>query len=345
MAAHPLIDSQASLMSRLPSELALADVDPLGITGLGTADRVSTGDRENAVAFAERVWGSHRLEIVGDDARFLATLASVDIGPLLLAEVAYDAHTIVRREPLPSSVMIVIPLRARIIVSAGTTRFVAEPYRSMVAIGSRDAVEIEWVAGARGFVLRIDAAGLDDAAHLISPGASPVEVDTVPVSGASGFAIYGVVQMLARLVAEGGVRSAILRRVTHQALLTLALALAPPLTGEPDVKAVGGHRVREAMDLVSAEDAAHHTVTGIAAALGVSVRTLETDFHRELGIAPHGFLREARLARVREELELARRGELTVTAVASRWGFHHHGRFVTLYRARFGELPSATLRR
>jgi AraC-like DNA-binding protein len=34
-----------------------------------------------------------------------------------------------------------------------------------------------------------------------------------------------------------------------------------------------------------------------------------------------------------------------VTAVALRWGFGHLGQFAADYRARFGELPSETLRR
>ena len=32
-----------------------------------------------------------------------------------------------------------------------------------------------------------------------------------------------------------------------------------------------------------------------------------------------------------------------VGAVAARWGFHHPGQFAALYRAEFGQRPSATL--
>jgi AraC family transcriptional regulator, ethanolamine operon transcriptional activator len=32
-----------------------------------------------------------------------------------------------------------------------------------------------------------------------------------------------------------------------------------------------------------------------------------------------------------------------VTAVATRWGFYHFGRFSAAYRRLFGEVPSATI--
>ena len=34
----------------------------------------------------------------------------------------------------------------------------------------------------------------------------------------------------------------------------------------------------------------------------------------------------------------------TVSSVAARWGFAHHGRFATAYRRKFGRLPAQTLR-
>ena len=52
-----------------------------------------------------------------------------------------------------------------------------------------------------------------------------------------------------------------------------------------------------------------------------------------------------RLEAVRGALLAADPGRSTVADVAMRFGFWELGRFAGAYRARFGELPSATLRR
>ena len=54
-------------------------------------------------------------------------------------------------------------------------------------------------------------------------------------------------------------------------------------------------------------------------------------------------LKDIRLERARAEL-LAGGDGVSVTTVAMAWGFTHLGKFSNDYRARFGELPSQTLR-
>ena len=61
---------------------------------------------------------------------------------------------------------------------------------------------------------------------------------------------------------------------------------------------------------------------------------------------PMNYLRHLRLHRVRAALTYVSqtRSPVAVTAVASRWGFVHLGRFAQQYRQLFGEAPSETLR-
>jgi len=57
------------------------------------------------------------------------------------------------------------------------------------------------------------------------------------------------------------------------------------------------------------------------------------------------YLREVRLRRAHDELLASPPSSTTVSAVASRWGIVHLGRFAAAYRAAFGESPSQTLAR
>ncbi|WP_167458959.1 MULTISPECIES: helix-turn-helix domain-containing protein [Streptomyces] len=49
-------------------------------------------------------------------------------------------------------------------------------------------------------------------------------------------------------------------------------------------------------------------------------------------------------SRAHEELARADARCTTVSAIAGKWGFAHHGRFARAYRELFGESPAQTLR-
>jgi transcriptional regulator GlxA family with amidase domain len=103
--------------------------------------------------------------------------------------------------------------------------------------------------------------------------------------------------------------------------------------------------VRAAQELIDVEPLGVDTVGQLAAAVHVSVRALEEGFRKHVGAPPMAYLRNVRLARVRDELEAGDPQELTVASIARRWRFAHLGRFAQIYRARYGELPAETLRR
>lgn len=86
------------------------------------------------------------------------------------------------------------------------------------------------------------------------------------------------------------------------------------------------------------------SVPDVAAALGVSVRSLQQGFRQWRNSTPNEFLRQTRLRLVREELRHSDEGT-DVTSVALRHGLTHLGRFSAYYQSTFAELPSTTLRR
>jgi AraC-like DNA-binding protein len=111
--------------------------------------------------------------------------------------------------------------------------------------------------------------------------------------------------------------------------------------GRPASQAV----VKQAIDLMRGHPETVWTTAEVARATGVSVRALQKAFAKAGEPPPMTYLRQLRLHRVRTELTNASqtRSPVAVTAVASRWGFVHLGRFAQQYRQLFGEAPSQTL--
>jgi AraC-like DNA-binding protein len=79
--------------------------------------------------------------------------------------------------------------------------------------------------------------------------------------------------------------------------------------------------------------------------VGVPERTLRSVCEEQLALSPRRFLALRRLHMTREMLLRSDHQSVTVTQVATSYGFWELGRFATIYKALFGESPSATLRR
>jgi len=102
--------------------------------------------------------------------------------------------------------------------------------------------------------------------------------------------------------------------------------------------------LKKAIEWLEAEPARPWRVGELARLSGIAPRTLQKQFHRFLNKAPLDFLRELRFNYARQELLRGGQGR-SITDIAFRYGFAHLGRFAIQYRRRYGESPSATLRR
>lgn len=94
------------------------------------------------------------------------------------------------------------------------------------------------------------------------------------------------------------------------------------------------------------EENAHLDIrlTDIAAAIGVTPRTVQYTFRRHLDTTPLEYLRRERLHRAHRDLQAADPSVDTVMEIAGRWRFGHPGRFSMAYKEAFGIPPSRTLR-
>jgi AraC-like DNA-binding protein len=136
------------------------------------------------------------------------------------------------------------------------------------------------------------------------------------------------------------------RHIEQGIIAALVEGLPHNYTGEmqDQVRRIPAAVVRRAEEFIIAHLKDPLNIGDIAAAAGVSARSLHRNFRRHRGYSPLEFLRLARLKRVRAELETGR-SNITVTSVAMDYGFFHLGRFSHFYKRRYGESPCKTLQR
>ena len=104
--------------------------------------------------------------------------------------------------------------------------------------------------------------------------------------------------------------------------------------------------VRLAVDYLERNADLPVTLSDVAAHSSVTPRALQLAFRAHLATSPMAYLRQRRLDLVHDELRWATPGEgASVTDIAARWTFTESSRLVAHYRRRYGENPSATLRR
>jgi AraC-like DNA-binding protein len=108
--------------------------------------------------------------------------------------------------------------------------------------------------------------------------------------------------------------------------------------------AASAWQVERAIGYIEANWERSLTVEALAAATGTSVRSLFLTFRKSRGCSPMAYVRNVRLERAREILSKPT-FETSIAAVATRCGFHNQSHFAKRYLARYGELPSATLKR
>jgi AraC-like DNA-binding protein len=127
-------------------------------------------------------------------------------------------------------------------------------------------------------------------------------------------------------------------------------ALVECLSKSPAVGATAATRERQDVAvrfeaLLQTQPEQYFLMAEICSALGVSARTLRLSCEEQLGMGPTEYVRRRRMQLVHRALRHGNRDGASISGVARRYGFRGLGRFAADYRALYGELPSATLRR
>ena len=136
---------------------------------------------------------------------------------------------------------------------------------------------------------------------------------------------------------------------TEGAVLHLTAALLSDQSPRADTAREATYRIRagvRAREYIDAHLDQPLSLAKVCAASYASARALEYGFRELYALSPMGYVRCARLSRVRNDLYLSEPRPRAVTQLAMKWGFWHSwASFPADYRAFFGELPSETLAR
>ncbi|WP_067805839.1 AraC family transcriptional regulator [Nocardia beijingensis] len=308
-----------------------------------------TADPDVARAAMSGILREHRLDPGASTME--ASCNVVRYGDIGLVYKHYGVRVRIRTEPIGTFRLVQIPLAGWARVLNGTADIAFDP--AVASVPDPDAsLDMNWHESSRQLLVRFDRAALDDhlrrmlgrvpdrplrmamAMHLRSPAARTwLESLRMLQTDAEGPGLF---------------LDPRLRPQVEQLMMSQFLLAQPNSYTEFLLDVAPGKStprpIRLAEQLIT--DHAHEmlTITDIAEAVGLSVRSLQEGFRRYLDTTPTARLREARLVGVHAALTAADPTTTTVAAVAADWGFWHLGRFAALYRRRWGVPPAVTLR-
>ncbi|MCD2196886.1 AraC family transcriptional regulator [Actinomycetospora endophytica] len=314
---------------------------------------METADVDEAQHVVTDVYVPHELDSLGGrplDAR----LNSIASERLTLGYLVYGANASLDLPPLEHCYHVNLTLNGRTEVTrrAGRERAVTEAGRSGAVLLPTEDSTVTWSPEAVQFAMKFPRGPLEE--HLGGligrPVTDPLDFDiSMDLSDGPGAALMAAVRFLqteidrpggisdsplARAQLETYVMTALLHGVRHQ--YTDALH-APRAEDRPTL-------VRQALEFIETHAGEPFSIPQLAKRLGVSTRTLQVTFARNVGMTPSEYVRDQRLSRVHAELVTGDPSSTSVTECAAAWGFLHQGRFSEQYRHKYGELPSRTLR-
>jgi AraC-like DNA-binding protein len=316
--------------------------------------KVRTHDVERARAEVGRVFCPHRLVPQSGARTVELRLGARKVGGVGVIDLDYASPVRIQPRPLETFYLVQMPRQGSAVVRhAGRTAVSTAETASVLS--PQDASDMQWSRATPHRIFYVLRTSLDrELERLLGrPVDDPVRFEVgMPMTTAAGQAWRRGVDFLADELAQAGDASlfdhpAVARRFEEAVVGKLLLTHRHNYTDaleRPTPHPAPGRLARRACALMKEHHDEQLTVGDVAEALGVSVRTLQECFRSEFGSTPMTYLRTCRLDAAHQALRDAEPGA-SVTTIALQHGFAHMGRFASEYRARFGETPSATLRR
>jgi AraC-like DNA-binding protein len=334
-----------------------AAVSEFGDAGarLAAYARVWTTDVDEAAESIGRIFCPHALDPLQHswpDFHALHNCAAFD--GFSVNYVAYGGSVSIDPGCLDRFFLLQVPIRGRAQVRTGGREVEANPGAVASVLSPTLPTRMLWRDHCAQLILLLDRRQVErKAAALADAAAGPVEFEPhIDLNAPFGRALQSQIEYLVDLAEQGKpasglspVLAATLRESIVGLLLTgqrhnLSAAIHRTTTRRAPPPAV----FKRAWESLEAHAAEPLDLQRLAQLSGIGIRSLQLGFKRHFGVSISMALLDFRLEHLHARLSNAKPGERIVD-IAFDLGFSHLSRMASVYRAKFGESPSETLRR
>ena len=316
--------------------------------------RVTTDDVDEAAEQIGRIFCPHDLKpaqvrAAGFSARHnCAAFAGFSIN-----YVAYGGSVSIDPGCLDRFFLVQVPLTGAARIRAGACELDAVPERTASLLSPTIPTRMMWSDCAQAILLLDRRMVEQRAAALAGRATGVVEFDPViDLDAPSGRALrtsLAGLMTLAERIGPSGRLSPVATADWREALLDHLLngqrhGLSDAIRTFSGAAERLPRALRAARDYLAENADEPLDLAQLACASGIGVRALQLGFRRHFGLSISQMLLDMRLAGLNARLARAA-PDASITEIAFDLGFSHLGRMAGAYREKFGETPSATLRR
>lgn len=317
--------------------------------------RVATCDVDDAAEQIGRIFCPHELKplrAVAPDFRALHNCAEFD--GFSVNYVSYGGSVSIDPGCLERFFLLQIPLAGSARVRTASRDIAAAPGTTASLLSPTIPTQMVWQDSCAQLILLVERRLVEQRAAALSGGAvRAVEFDpAVDLRTPSAQALRAQIETLVDLAERNGPN----RRISPLAAANGREALLDGLLvgqrhGLSDAIATFSGQMetlpralKRARDCLHANAMEPLDLAQLAEAAGIGIRALQLGFQRHFGLTISEMLLDIRLAHLNSRLGSAP-SDARIIEIAFDLGFTHLGRMAGAYRAKFGESPSATLRR
>jgi AraC-like DNA-binding protein len=315
--------------------------------------RVTTSDVDEAAEQIGRIFCPHDLEpLQARAAGFSARHNCAAFDGFSINYVAYGGSVEIDPGCLERFFLVQIPLKGSARIRAGSREFETSPAMTASLLSPTVPTRMVW-NGCAQMILLLDRRMVEQRAAALA-GCASGEIGFDPVIDLETAEARRLcvkleeLMQLAERLGPGGLMTATASAAWRETLLDAVLngqrhGLTESIrtfSGRAECLPRALHLARDYLEATACEPL---DLAQLASSAGVGIRALQLGFRRHFGLSISEMLLDIRLANLHARLWRAQ-GDASITDIAFDLGFTHLSRMAGAYRAKFGELPSATLR-